>query len=84
MDVSVRTGLQRPAPSQWHPICHAHWNGIVVLIENALSAVKRFMKALSADIRNAGRGSIRNWEVTGSVSLNPGKMKEVERNKKAA
>ncbi|MGK0524796.1 MAG: putative transposase [Pseudomonadales bacterium] len=29
-------------------------------------------------------GNTRNWEVTGSVSLNPGKLQEVERNKLAA
>jgi putative transposase len=29
-------------------------------------------------------GKTRNWEVTGPVSLNPGKLQEVERNKLAA
>lgn len=29
-------------------------------------------------------GRIRNWEVAGPVSLNPGKLQEVERNKLAA
>jgi len=29
-------------------------------------------------------GDIRNWEVAGAVSLNPGKLQEIERNKQAA
>jgi putative transposase len=29
-------------------------------------------------------GNTRNWEVTGPVSLNPGKLQEIERNKLAA
>ncbi|WP_157746896.1 hypothetical protein [Marinobacter sp. LV10R510-11A] len=29
-------------------------------------------------------GNIRNWEVTGSVLLNPGKLQEIEHNKLAA
>lgn len=29
-------------------------------------------------------GNTRNWEISGSVSLNPGKLQEVERNKQAA
>ena len=40
------------------------------------SAKRRYPKRWS--------GSTRNWEVTGSVSLNPGKVQEIERNKKAA
>jgi len=40
----------------------------------------------SAKRRNPQRwsGSTPNWEVTGSVSLNPGKLQEVELNKLAA
>tara|TARA_R110002072_G_C7906852_1_gene530021 strand:+ start:633 stop:1646 length:1014 start_codon:yes stop_codon:yes gene_type:complete len=40
------------------------------------SAKRRYPKRWS--------GSTRNWEVTGSVSLNPGKVQEIERNKQAA
>jgi putative transposase len=29
-------------------------------------------------------GDTRNWEVAGAVSLNPGKLQEIERNKQAA
>jgi putative transposase len=29
-------------------------------------------------------GNTRNWEITGPVSLNPGKLQEIERNKQAA
>ena len=28
--------------------------------------------------------NIRNWKVAGAVSLNPGKLQEIERNKQAA
>jgi putative transposase len=36
--------------------------------------------------RNSRRwsGNTRNWEITGPVSLNSGKLKEIERNKLAA
>jgi putative transposase len=29
-------------------------------------------------------GDTRNWKVAGAVSLNPGKLQEIERNKQAA
>jgi hypothetical protein len=51
--------------------------------KNALSIAKQFMKVLRAEIHSVDRQHP-NWEVPGSVSLNPGKWQEIESNRQAA
>jgi len=57
---------------------------MLVLIENALNVVKRLMKALSVNIRNAGRAAPETGRSLVQCCLKPGKVQEIERNKKAA
>ena len=49
---------------------------IVVLIENALNAVKRFMKVLSVGIRNAGRAAPETGRSLVQCRLTQGKCRK--------
>ena len=73
MDDVVRAGLQRGAPAQRH-------HGVDAELLAKREAVYERAKGLNP---RRWSGEIRNWEVAGAVSLNPGKLQEIERNKQA-
>jgi len=86
MDASVRAGLQRTAPAQWHPVCHASGPSSRRRPRAPGTPERRNAVYQLAKQRHPQRwsGHTRNWEVTGPVSLNPEKMHEIERNQQAA
>ena len=83
MDAGVRGGLQREESAQWVRFVTPADRHLGIDHERL---AHRKMVYERAKRRNPRRwsGPTWNWEVTGPVSLNPGKLQEIERNKLAA